>query len=366
MTAEQKKEQIHKEVLELLKGVDRAGIGLTMGMGKTYLGLKHMLKNLKPNCKFLVAAPTNVILESWKSEAEKFNLVDVLQYVDFTTYSSLSKQDFDYDIVYLDEYQHVTESHNEWLSNHCGKIIALSGTPPEGGIKLALSNIYYPLIYTFKTDDAVQEGMLNNYKIYVHRLNLDYRPNITKKRKDGRIWKSSEAKEYEYISNLIQDETNSKSLQMLRIRRLTLLKSFESKVEYCKKLLKLRKRKVIVFANTKDQADRLSKYSYHSGNKNSERNLKLFSKGEIDVLSAVLQISAGVNIPGLESAIILHAYSNNNKLSQRLGRCLRLDVSQTATIHVLCYKNTVDELWVKEALKEYDQSKITFVNDLFK
>jgi superfamily II DNA or RNA helicase len=125
MTAEQKKEQIHKEVLELLKGVDRAGIGLTMGMGKTYLGLKHMLKNLKPNCKFLVAAPTNVILESWKSEAEKFNLVDVLQYVDFTTYSSLSKQDFDYDIVYLDEYQHVTESHNEWLSKHCGKIIAL-------------------------------------------------------------------------------------------------------------------------------------------------------------------------------------------------------------------------------------------------
>lgn len=366
MKAEQKKEQVHKEVLELLEGVDRAGVGLTMGMGKTYLGLKHMLKNLKPNCKFLVAAPTNVIINSWKSEAEKFNLVDVLQYVDFTTYSSLSKQESDYDIVYLDEYQHVTEGHNEWLSKHCGKILALSGTPPEGGVKLALSNIYYPLVYTYSTDKAVNEGMLNNYKIYVHRLSLDYRFNITKKRKDGRTWNSSEVKEYEYISNLIENETSQKTLKWLRIQRLSLLKSFESKVEYCKKLLNLRKRKVIVFANTKEQADKLSKHSYHSGNKNSDKNLDLFSKGEIDVLSAVLQISAGVNIPGLESAIILHAYSNNNKLSQRLGRCLRLEVTQTATIHVLCYKNTVDELWVKEALKEYDQNKIHYVNDLFK
>jgi len=34
-----------------------------------------------------------------------------------------------------------------------------------------------------------------------------------------------------------------------------------------------------------------------------------------------------------------------------------------ATIHVLCYEDTIDEAWVKTALQDYDQTKIEWTND---
>jgi len=56
----------------------------------------------------------------------------------------------------------------------------------------------------------------------------------------------------------------------------------------------------------------------------------------------------------------MHAYGNEKKAAQRLGRLLRLNPDETATIHILCYEHTVDEEWVRTALEQYDQSKITY------
>jgi superfamily II DNA or RNA helicase len=122
--------------------------------------------------------------------------------------------------------------------------------------------------------------------------------------------------------------------------------------------------KCIVFANTQKQADKMCPWSYHSGNKNSQDNLELFSDGRIDKLSCVLQLSEGVTIPGLKQGIIMHAYGNERKTAQRIGRLLRLNPTETATCHILCYKDTIDEKWVTQALKGFDQSKIKFYNPL--
>ena len=116
--------------------------------------------------------------------------------------------------------------------------------------------------------------------------------------------------------------------------------------------------KCIVFANTQEQADRLCRFSYHSGNSNSEGNLIAFKEGRINKLSCVLQLNEGINIPQLRQGIIMHAYGNERKASQRIGRLLRLNPEDKAIVHILCYKGTVDEKWVKEALESFDQSKI--------
>jgi superfamily II DNA or RNA helicase len=79
-------------------------------------------------------------------------------------------------------------------------------------------------------------------------------------------------------------------------------------------------------------------------------------------LSCVEQLSEGVNIPNLKNAIILHSYSGGSpKFVQRFGRLLRLSPDQTSTIHILCYKNTVDEKWMQDNLKSFDQNKITYI-----
>jgi hypothetical protein len=56
----------------------------------------------------------------------------------------------------------------------------------------------------------------------------------------------------------------------------------------------------------------------------------------------------------------MHAYGNERKASQRIGRLLRLNPDEKAIVHILCYMNTVDEKWVKDALESFDQSKIVW------
>jgi superfamily II DNA or RNA helicase len=137
---------------------------------------------------------------------------------------------------------------------------------------------------------------------------------------------------------------------------------FPSKERKVLELLTRRKTKTILFANTQEQADRLAPHSYHSNNSKSKENLEMFKKGEIELLSAVEQLSEGVNIPELRSGIIMHAYSNNRKASQKIGRLLRLNPDDTAGVHILCYRNTVDEDWVKSAVSHLNPEKVTWLS----
>jgi superfamily II DNA or RNA helicase len=145
---------------------------------------------------------------------------------------------------------------------------------------------------------------------------------------------------------------------MLRVMRMKALMEYPSKELYTKKLMESISTKCIVFANTQAQADKLCPYSYHSNNKESEDNLLMFKEGKIDKLSTVLQLNEGVNIPNLKQGIIMHAYGNERKAAQRIGRLLRLNPDDKAIVHILCYMDTVDEKWVKEALENFDQTKI--------
>ena len=142
------------------------------------------------------------------------------------------------------------------------------------------------------------------------------------------------------------------------------LMDYTSKESYVKSMINNISTKCIVFANTQKQADRICKHSYHSQNPKSEENLELFSDGRIDKLSCVLQLSEGVTIPHLKQGIIMHAYGNERKTAQRIGRLLRLNPTETAVCHILCYKGTQDERWVDQALNSFDSNKIQRYNPL--
>ena len=56
----------------------------------------------------------------------------------------------------------------------------------------------------------------------------------------------------------------------------------------------------------------------------------------------------------------MHAYSNERKAAQKIGRFLRLNPNDKAIIHILCYENSIDLKWVQNALKTFDQTKIKY------
>lgn len=362
------KDRIQAQALEAIGNKANAAVEISMGVGKTVLGLKHMVKNYSDVASFLVVAPRTKIFTSWEDDAQGFDLEYLLSHITFSTYLSLTKHNpSDYDVIYLDECHSLKESHSDWLKEFeetGGKIIGLTGTYPvkKHTEKGKMCNKFCPVVYQYKTDDAVEDLILNDYRIVIHKLTLDNTQTMPVKTKDGRQFYTSEVKTYHYWNTRINVANNPKAMQMARIGRMKALQKMPSKLAYAKKLFELQSNKTIVFANTKDQADSLCEYRVHSsiGKKKAAEVLENFKLGEINKISAVDQLSEGVTIPNLKVGIIMHAYANNRKASQKIGRLLRLNPDDVATVHILCYIDTVDNDWVEEALSSFDQSKIYY------
>lgn len=358
-----KRDQVQKDALDIALKFDRCGLGISMGVGKTLIGLKYVdhLQGLNMRkLRVLVVAPKLSIFESWKEDAQKFNIN--IENIKFTTYLSLHKLNPEhYDVLVLDECHSLLVSHIAFLGHYTGKILGLTGTPPRyiKSEKGQMVNKFCPIVFKYITDEAVDDDILNDYRVIVHKMPLSFVNNIPVNLKDKSFY-TSEVRNYDYWSGRIMSANSKKQEQIASVMRMRALMDFKTKEEYTKKLLLDIEDKCIVFANTQDQADRICKYSYHSGNDKSEENLLNFKKGKINKLSCVLQLNEGVNIPDLRAGIIMHSYGNERKSNQRLGRLLRLNPNDTAIVHILCYKGTVDERWVREALKDLDESKIKY------
>jgi len=358
------KDIVREEALAEIGNKTRAGVHISMGVGKTLIGLTHASQQYSDTLRFLVVGPKLAVNDTWREEADKYNLGHLIPHMSFTTYLSLPDQDHDYDIVYLDECHSLLYSHEEWLNNFKGTIIGLTGTWPRfaNSEKGVMVNKFCPLVYRYTTDKAIDDNILNDYRIIVHKLILSKLKTIQQKTKKGTFWWTSEQDVYDYWCKRLDDARGPKETQIVRVMRMKALMGFPSKENLAKKLLNRSTQKCILFANTQDQADRMCPNSYHSNNPISDQNLMAFKEGTIDKLSCVLQLNEGVNIPNLKEGIIMHAYGNERKSAQRIGRLLRLNPDDTSTIHVLCYKDTVDEDWTADALRGFDSSKISWVD----
>jgi len=362
------RDQIQKEALEVALKNSRCTLAISMGVGKTLIGLKHMAAAAtSTEDKFLVVAPKLSIHQSWKDDAVKFNLEHLLEQISFTTYLSLTKHDKEaYTYIYLDECHSLKYNHDFFLMSHQGGILGLTGTPPvrRGSEKYELVNKYCPVMYRFGVDDATENNILNDYQIIIHTMSLSKERNYWKETKDGRKFKTSELQQYEFWTRRVTDAQPGKAKAITSVQRMKAMMDFPTKERYAKLLSQQINNKCIIFANTQAQADRLCQHSYHSGNPDSEDNLLMFKNGTIDKLSCVLQLNEGVSVPHLKSGIIMHAYGNETKSAQRIGRLLRLNPDDKATCHILMYENTVDEQWVRSALKSFDSAKIKYYDHL--
>ena len=358
------REKIQQEALTAVLSCARAGLHVSMGVGKTYIGLQYINKI---GGKVLVVAPKLTIFESWKNDSEKFNMQHVLSNITFTSYISLNKHNpKDYDIVILDEAHNTKESHDEFLSEFKGRILGLTGTPPKYtyGEKGQMMEQYYPIKYTYTVDEAVDENILNDYKIYIHCIPLDTANNISVG-KGAKTFYTSEAKNYNWLQTQIRDAASDQQVFMKRIFLLNAMKQFKSKLTFIKHISENvpASDKCLLFANTTEQADAICNYSHHSKNHKVENaeNLAKFASGEITRLSAVEQLSEGVTVPNLKHIVIMHSYGNEKKASQKIGRALRLNRDEVASVHILCFKDTVDETWVAKSLEDFDIGKIKWI-----
>ena len=363
-TLSSKRTQVQQDALEVSKKHKRVGLSISVGVGKTYIGLQHMdwyLKEINPDARFLVVAPKRTIFTSWYDEMDKFSMGYLKDRVVVTTYLSLHKQSLNYDVVYLDECHSLLRTHSLWLTAYEGRILGLTGTPPRNhhSEKGEMVHKFCPIKYSYFTDNAVEDKILNDYRIIVHGVNL-HKLKVYHVKTKTKAWVTSEYDDYQYWCKRLLNSTTASDEKFNRISRMRALMNYPSKISYAQKLLETIEGKCIVFCNTKEQADSMCEHVSYSGHPDAEKNLELFKAGVVQRLSCVLQLSEGVNIPDLKHAIILHAYGNERKSPQRIGRVLRLNPDEVAQVHILMYKSSIDERWVENALENFDSSKIIY------
>jgi len=372
-----RKQALQDQVLATIKGRRVAGAAVAMGVGKTLIGLRDMERLLTPaqltepgTKPFLVAAPTQAILDSWPQEARKFGLDYLLERIDFTTYRSLSKalSNGHYHKLYLDECHALKDSHESGLRAHVARkksILGLTGTPPAqpDSEKSRLVATYCPILVDYTTDEAVLAGLLNDYRLVVHRLPLSTVRDYQLTFKSGSQLLTSERENYHYWTNRLANAAqDSLPVDTLRILRMQALMNYPGKGRYMAHLASQFTEKVLLFTCNQQQAEQQAAHTYHSKNKESQQNLAKFNIGKIQRLACVAQLSEGINIANLRVGIIWHAFGNERKAAQRIGRLLRLNPDETATVHLLMYQDTVDEQWVAQALAAFDPAKVSYVD----
>ena len=86
------RQQVQNDALHAINKGDNVGVAVSMGVGKTLIGLRHMEYMYNDSLNVLVVAPKKAILKSWKDEAVKFKMEYLLNHITFSTYVSLNKQ----------------------------------------------------------------------------------------------------------------------------------------------------------------------------------------------------------------------------------------------------------------------------------
>lgn len=356
------KGSVQQEISQVIQKFNRMTVAGSVGLGKTRIGVEDLSRHYTDYLRVLVVGPKKSTFKAWRKELIDSNKEYLADHIEYVTYLSLTKMDHNYDIIYLDEIHNLTEKHDFWLSQFKGKILGLTGTPPKSkhSKKFKLIEKYAPIKYEYTMDKGVEDGILNDYEIIIHLMSLDSTKNVEIKMKSGKTFFTSEVESYNWWTMKLEDAIAPLEEQKLRIMRMKALQGFKTKERYIPKLLTTIKNKCIIFTNTKEQASRVCDCNYYSGLKTSEENLKMFSSGMKRRLSCVEQLSESITIPELRESIIMHAYSSSTKTPQKLGRNMRLETDDKATIHILCYKDTIDVDWVKSAVSNFDQTKITW------
>ncbi len=335
--------------------------------------------------KTLIVTSQTFHQNNWRKEAVKWD-IDLSTCV-FCCYNSLHKYIDTWELIILDECQRFPDSWSELLPQFdFNELLMLSGTITTD-TKKKMYNIGKPQFSVITPEDAVEWGILTEPEINVIWLNLDNsnKNQIFIKGKDKKKktttceyweyqktykWLKSDKRPNLHIKCTEQEWLGLHEEMMVWIKdqaiktkseilwtRLKLMgnerKSFLAslKTKYVQRLLdKLKDERVVVFANSIDQAMIFDKDAVHSKNKDGENIIEEFNEYKRNKLVSVRQLQEAMNLVEPDNGIIVQLDNSkeggkgvvNIKSGQALGRIFRSDVPK---LYLFVFKNTQDEVF---------------------
>ena len=362
------KDKVQKEAVKaIIKAGGRGIIVQATGVGKSKVPILYV-KKLKYT-KIALIVPTEELRDNnWSKEFNLWKAGNIYANVTRLCYASASKiKGEEYDIVILDEAHHLTPlSYTFFLNNKVKDIIALTATLPSDEIKKnLLKSLGLNPVYTTTLDEAQELDLVAPFKIVVLYTKIDNTTRYIKAGNKAKPFLITEKAQYDYLTRVLNQIKEAGNIdmdkyKMLLLRRMRLIYNFKSKTSAAKLVLSTldAKDRTLVFCGSIEQANILCEHKYHS--KTNRKDLEAFMEGKIDRLSCVNALNEGMNISNLDKAVIVQLNSKELNLIQRIGRIIRKRAGHEALIYILCCKDTQDEVWLQESLKNFNKENIEY------
>lgn len=365
----------------------KASIEVGTGLGKSKIVIdilnelwdKDTSRFETHNIDTLILVPSERLRDSeWLAQFEKFG-IDTKR-IKLECYQTVYKWEFkDFPYVIADEadFSFTEEYSKFYLNNSYDVLICLTAYTDEK--KREIRDKIAPVCFSFSTQQAQDEGMLNKTQFYQVNFELSQAKNVEVKTKKL-SFKQSENAQYLYydtefekaLMSLITERKKANTAELLgepytgnldkkeammklfSRKRKEILHSLESSRTVTRLLLdKLQRNnsnnKSLIFSKLTSQIDQITPYTYHSKNKKTAVDLiQKLSDGTIKELGVCEALNRGVNLEGV-NVIVMESYDGGaTAFQQRHGRGTRLDVNQTLHFFILVP-------WVWDRTKEIDK-----------
>ena len=350
-------EEFISKGVEFYKTNDIGWYNLAMRMGKCRISIELLKRLFDYDCTLIIAYPDNKLKTTWENECKLWGYNNPnITYVNF---SSLFKyEDKLFDFIIIDEFHSLSDNEREIaqsMSNN-NTLLLLSGTISDDTISLWNKA---EEIAKYTTIEGIDAGILADYTISIHLVNLDNK--VQTKDSKGRM--RTEKQRYEsyswVIEKMIRERRDFMHLALAR-NRLS-LSSIAKNEKTISLLKKLYDKRVLVFTGLSKVADDLGIPSYHSKSKNDEA-FKAFQEGRINHLALAAMGKVGVTYPNLDSVILTNFTYNAEESSQILNRAIKLDYKdKIADLHILCLNEPPELKKIKESLSMLDITKIKYI-----
>ena len=356
------KTEIQEKIIDTIIENNCRGIVLSsVRSGKSRVLLKAIERYFKDkNPKVLVLYPNIDIKLSWEKECE---IIDYFPDITYCAFASIAKiVDEKWDIIIIDE-AHLLGEENQLpiagkLAENTNHIIFASGTYNKDTLSDIKFYTKLNLIVNYPTSEAIKDGIVSDFTVYVHRYNLDNSKII----QFGKVkkWNSTEKKECNRLGNRILKLSGQQKM-FASLERMRFINSCNSLIEKVNKWISENKNeRFILFSSDEKTGLRYNLPMFNSKSKD-DSVLKDFQSGKINQLCLLKKASAGVTFPNLQNILITAINSNGENLEQMIGRSLLKDCENSSNIHIFVSTEEFQNKWLNSALSSINTEKIKYI-----
>ena len=369
-------------VSKWIKAGCRGTCAWATGSGKTRVAIiaikSFLTKNTGKNIKIIV--PTEHLKIQWLLELDKYGLS---LHTNVEIINSAVKKEERIDLLILDEaHRYGSDSFIEIFKiKHPKLILGLSATFHRLDGRHRIIEKYCPIIDTVTVKEALKNGWLSSYREYKVVVQVDdfhiYQQASQEFQDMFAIFNFDFNLAMKCVTNIVYRRYYGKTLgiaakdmdaisytwQRALRKRKDFVMNHPDKLKLTRKILEARPfSKAITFSGTIAQAEKIGIGSVvHSGKTKKKNRLTIeeFSSMPTGVINSSKSLNEGVDIPGLNLAVILTNSSSPNEKIQRIGRVIRKEEDKLAEIFTLVIKGTIEEKWFENSSQYSSYIEIT-------